>query len=120
MVALIAIYQIYIQGKSIKKMYGPSNTEKFWELFYHTIFISVVALLKKTKEIQDIERSNQTDINKEQTNIKENNVNQEKVEHIEEYNPMDTSKLETQEQNEEHTNNEENVVNQEKGVNTED
>ena len=46
-VVMMAIYQIYIQGKSIKKMYSPNNNEKFWELFYHTIFNSMVVLLKK-------------------------------------------------------------------------
>ena len=82
---------------------------------------------KKTKEIKDKERKNQTDINKEQTNIEGNVVNQEKVDNIEERNPIDTLKLETQpihkdkqKQLEEHTNNEENVVNQEIGSHTED
>ena len=93
-----------------------SNTEKFRELFYHTIFTSVVALLK---EIMDKERNYQTDINKEQTNIEENDINQEKFEPIEKHNPMDTSKLETQPIYKEKQY-EENVMNQEKGTNKED
>ena len=28
-IAMMAIYQIYIQGKSVKKMYSPSNDQKF-------------------------------------------------------------------------------------------
>ena len=28
-IALMAIYLIYIEGKSVKKMYSPSNKEKF-------------------------------------------------------------------------------------------
>ena len=50
------------QGKSVK-MYSASNDQKFQEL-YHTIFTSMVALLKKTKEIMDKERNSQNDINK--------------------------------------------------------
>ena len=69
-------------------------------------------LLKKTKEIKDKERFSQKDINKEQTNIEENDINQENVDDIEKYNPMDASKLENRY--------EENVVNQVKGANTED
>ena len=49
-IAMMAIYQIYIQGKSVKKMYSPSNSEKFRELFYHTIFNSMVALMKKLRK----------------------------------------------------------------------
>ena len=98
-------------------MYSPSNT--FRELFYHTILNNVVALFKKTKEIKDKERNNQKDINKEQTYIEENDVNQEKVKHIEKHIAMDTSKLETQPIHNEKQD-EENVVNQEKGANTED
>ena len=45
-----AIYQIYIHGKRVKKMYSASNNEKFRDLFYHIIFTSVVTLLKKTKQ----------------------------------------------------------------------
>ena len=54
-IAMMAIYQIYIQDKSIKKMYSPSNDQKFRELFYHTIFNSMVVMMKKTKEIMDKE-----------------------------------------------------------------
>ena len=60
----------------------------------------------------DKERNGQNDINKEQTNIEENDLNQEKVDDKEKHNPKETSKLEKQD--------EENVVNQEKGANTED
>ena len=66
-------------------MFSASNDEKFRELIYHTIFTSVVALLKQTKEIkdkEDKERRIQKDINKEQTNIEENDLNQEKVDEI--------------------------------------
>ena len=63
-------------------MYSPSNTETFREIFDHTIFTSVVALLKKKKEIKDNKRNNETDKNKLQTNIEENDSNQEKNEPI--------------------------------------
>ena len=73
-------------------MYSASNDGKFWELFYHTIFNSMVALLEKTKKIMDKERKSQKDMNKDQTNIDENVVNQEKVDDIEKHNLIDTSK----------------------------
>ena len=111
-IALMAIYQIYIQGKSVKRMYSPNNNEKFRELFYHTIFNSVVAMLKKAKErndkkIKDKERNTQKDINKEETNTEEP------------HNLMDTSRLETQPIHKEKQD-VENVVNQQKGANTEE
>ena len=49
----------------------------------------MTALLKKPKEIKDKERYSQKDINKELTNIKINDVNQEKVKSIQKRNPMD-------------------------------
>ena len=87
-IALMAVYQIYIQGKSIKRMYSPSNTEKFRELFYHTIFTSVVSLLKKAKEIEH-------EAKKEKMKNKERNKKKDETD-TEEHTPMDTSKLETQ------------------------
>ena len=51
----------------------------------------------------DKERNSQKDKNKAQTNIEENDLNQEKLELIEKYNPMDASKLEKED--------EENIVN---------
>ena len=36
-------------------MYKPRHFEKFRELFFHTIFDSMLALLKKSKEIKDDE-----------------------------------------------------------------
>ena len=85
-------------------MYSASNDQKFRELFYHTIFNSMVALLKKTKEIkekEDKERKSQKDINKKENKEnqeEENVVNQEKVDNTEEQNSqsIDTSKLDTQ------------------------
>ena len=47
MTTLMVIHQIYIQSKTLKNMYSASYYETFQELFYHTIFTSVVVLLKK-------------------------------------------------------------------------
>ena len=47
---------------------------------------------ERTKEIKHKERNSQKDINKDQTNIEENDLNQEKLEPIKKYNPIDTSK----------------------------
>ena len=55
-------------------------------------------IVEKTNEIYDKERNSQTDINKEQTNIEENDINQGKTEPIEKHNPIDTSKLEKQDE----------------------
>ena len=42
-IVMMAIYQIYIQGKHIDKLYDETNHKVFWRLFFNTLF-SVIML----------------------------------------------------------------------------
>ena len=54
---MMAIYQIYIQGKSINRFYNKMNHKTFRKLFFDTICIVLNLFIKQPDDLEDNQES---------------------------------------------------------------